>query len=105
MSAASGSPPLELRGASLGSGTAARLQPTHLAFEPGTINAIIGPNGSGKSTLLGLMSSDVEPREGVVLMNGSAASAMSTTMLARHRSLLAQETTVGFPFLVREVVA
>jgi iron complex transport system ATP-binding protein len=104
MSAASASPPLELRGASLGIGTTARLQPTHLAFEPGTITAIIGPNGSGKSTLLGLMSGDVEPTEGLVLMNGSAASEMSTTMLARHRSLLAQETTVAFPFLVREVV-
>jgi iron complex transport system ATP-binding protein len=105
MSAASASPPLELRGASLGIGPAARLRPTHLAFEPGTITAIIGPNGSGKSTLLGLMSGDAQPTEGLVLMNGSAASAMSTTMLARHRSLLAQETTVAFPFLVREVVA
>jgi iron complex transport system ATP-binding protein len=105
MSDASTSPPLELRGASLGSGTAARLEPTHLALEPGTITAIIGPNGSGKSTLLGLMSGDTRPTEGLVLMNGAAAQAMNATMLARHRSLLAQETTVAFPFLVREVVA
>ena len=105
MSTAGPSAPLELRGASLSSGNHVRLRATDLSFQPGTITSIIGPNGSGKSTLLGLMSGDVLPTDGLVLMNGSEASSMGTTLLARHRSLLAQESTVAFPFLVREVVA
>ena len=99
------SAPLELRGAGLGSGSDVRLRPTDLLFEPGTVTSIIGPNGSGKSTLLGLMSGDTRPTSGLVLMNGSQSANLSATMLARHRSLLGQDTVVSFPFLVHEVVA
>jgi len=99
------SAPLELRGAGHGSGSGARLHPTDLLFEPGTVTSIIGPNGSGKSTLLGLMSGDTRPTSGLVLMNGNQSATLSATMLARHQSLLAQDTTVSFPFLVHEVVA
>jgi iron complex transport system ATP-binding protein len=99
------SAPLELRGAGLGSGSDVRLHPTDLLFESGTVTSIIGPNGSGKSTLLGLMSGDGQPTSGLVLMYGHESATINATMLARHRSLLAQETNVSFPFLVHEVVA
>lgn len=96
--------PLELRGVSLVSGASTRVHPTDLTLAPGSVTSIIGANGSGKSTLLRLMSADLPPTDGRVLMHGEDASMLSATMLARHRSMLAQETAVAFPFLVHEVV-
>ncbi|CAB4745463.1 unannotated protein [freshwater metagenome] len=96
--------PLELRGVSLGSRVSTRLHRTDLTLAPGSVTSIIGANGSGKSTLLRLMSADLQPTDGRVLMHGADASGLSATLLARHRSMLAQETSVAFPFLVHEVV-
>lgn len=97
-------PALELRRVSLVSGASTRVYPTDLALAPGSVTSIIGANGSGKSTLLRLMSADLQPTDGQVLMHGADAAMLSATMLAQHRSMLAQETSVAFPFLVHEVV-
>ncbi len=40
--------------------------------EPGTVHGLIGENGSGKSTLLGILSGQLTPDSGAVLLDGSA---------------------------------
>ena len=37
-----------------------------LAFEPGTVTALVGPNGAGKSTLLGVAAGDLRADGGDV---------------------------------------
>ena len=41
-----------------------------LEVEPGELHAIIGPNGAGKTTLINLLSGELRPSEGRILLNG-----------------------------------
>ena len=54
-------------------GTTTALQPTDLAFEPGSTTAMVGPSGSGKSTLLRVLAGLV-PATGSVQFAGSSIS-------------------------------
>jgi branched-chain amino acid transport system ATP-binding protein len=40
------------------------------AFQPGTLTAIVGPNGAGKTTYFNLISGQLKPSAGRVLLNG-----------------------------------
>ncbi len=42
-----------------------------LAFEPGTVTALVGPNGAGKSTLLAVAAGDLRADEGEVSLLGN----------------------------------
>ena len=75
-----------------------------LVSAPGEITAIIGPNGSGKSTLLKALSGDL-PYAGHVLINGQDCRRLKPWQVASLRAVLPQQTTLSFPFTVREVVA
>lgn len=96
---------LELREASRVAGSRVRLHPTSLVISAGTVTGVIGRNGSGKSTMIELMSSELAPSHGSVLINGDDASGLSLVERARRRAIVSQETTLAFPFSVREVVA
>ena len=98
-------PAVELREASCTTGERIRLHPTSLRIERGSITGVIGRNGSGKSTMLGLMSSEIRPTGGSVLINGDDADSLSLTARARRRAVLTQGTSVSFPFSVRDVVS
>ena len=98
-------PALELRDASCTTGNRLRLHPTSLRVPRGTIVAVIGRNGSGKSTMLGLMSSEIRPTTGHVLLDGDDTEDLTLTQRARRRAVLTQDTTVSFPFSVRDVVS
>ncbi len=98
-------PAVELREASCRTGERIRLHPTSLRIERGSITGVIGRNGSGKSTMLGLMSSEIRPTSGAVLINGDDAESLSLTERARRRAVLTQDTSVSFPFSVRDVVS
>lgn len=71
----------------------------------GEVLVLVGPNGAGKSTLLGVLSGERRPARGTVTMNGRELSGIRHSELARVRSVLTQENSVSFPFLVSEVVA
>jgi ribose transport system ATP-binding protein len=50
------------------------LEKADLAVAPGSIHAILGENGAGKSTLIKIMAGVVAPDEGVMTLDGKAAS-------------------------------
>jgi len=72
---------------------------------PGELLVLVGPNGAGKSTLLGVLSGERRPSRGSVTLEGRELGSIRHAELARLRSVLTQENTVSFPFLVSEVVA
>ncbi|HWU65238.1 MAG TPA: heme ABC transporter ATP-binding protein [Ensifer sp.] len=69
----------------------------------GEVTIIAGPNGSGKSTLIKAVSGEIAA-SGAMSMNGHDMRAMKGWQLAAQRAVLAQETSVAFPFTVAEVV-
>jgi iron complex transport system ATP-binding protein len=69
----------------------------------GALTAIIGPNGSGKTTTMKAMSGEKKYR-GRILFNGGDLRSLTPSELAQSRGVLAQSSSLGFPFLVREVL-
>lgn len=75
-----------------------------LEARPGEVHTLVGPNGAGKSTLLSVLSGDITPDSGRVLVENRLLGAWSLRELARRRAVLLQQNAVFFPFTVREVV-
>lgn len=71
--------------------------------KPGKLTAIIGPNGSGKTTTMKAISGE-RKFDGTIRFNGRDLKSMSAKDLALSRAVLAQSISLGFPFLVREVL-
>ena len=69
----------------------------------GEVTVVAGPNGSGKSTLIKALSGEVKA-SGTIAFNGRPLGTYKGWQLAALRGVLAQETTVAFPFTVAEVV-
>ncbi|GAB4065467.1 heme ABC transporter ATP-binding protein [Ancylobacter sonchi] len=76
-----------------------------LTVRPGRVTALIGPNGAGKSTLLKVLTGELRPKQGRVLVDGQDIAALGPARLARRRAVLPQDVHVAFPFTVAEVVA
>lgn len=71
---------------------------------PGEVVGLIGPNGAGKSTLLGVLSGDIEPDAGSVVLKDSTYRQLGDRKAAQVRSVMMQDTRVSFSFSVRDVV-
>ncbi len=69
----------------------------------GCVTVIAGPNGSGKTTLLKALSGDLS-YAGTIRLNGQDIAGLKPYQMATIRGVLAQETNLGFPFTVAEVV-
>lgn len=95
---------LEVTGASVRIGAKAILDDADLRLAGGTVTIIVGPNGAGKSTLLSVAAGERRPDAGHVTVDGIDISTLGVRELARHRAVMPQDTTVAFPFTVREVV-
>lgn len=80
------------------------LRGVSLDLRPGAVTIIIGPNGAGKSTLLSVLAGDVPPDSGTVALGGKPLASWKTLDAARRRAVMAQDTSVSFPYTVREVV-
>jgi branched-chain amino acid transport system ATP-binding protein len=71
----------------------------------GRIHAVIGPNGAGKSTLTNLLSGDIAPSSGKVLLGSTDTTGWTPERIARQglgRSY--QKTNIFLPFTVWENV-
>jgi len=74
-------------------------------FAPCMIHGIIGPNGSGKSTLLKNICRIWEPQSGSILIHGTDYTKIPRKELSTLITLVPQNTTIGFPISVFDIVA
>lgn len=81
------------------------LQGITVEFAAGKIHGIIGPNGSGKSTLLKNICRIWEPQAGRVFINGKDHRLISRKALSTIVTMVPQNTSIGFPISVYEIVA
>jgi iron complex transport system ATP-binding protein len=86
-------------------GDRAILAGVDLAIAPGAITVVVGPNGAGKSTLLRAIAGERKPTAGRITIDGRDIATMGAAALAARRAVLAQSTTMAFPFAVADVVA
>lgn len=70
----------------------------------GEIASIVGPNGSGKSTVLRLLTRLVQPRSGVVFLEGEAIARMKTRKIAQSLTMLPQTQDHNLDLTVRDLV-
>lgn len=77
----------------------------NLNFQHGEFVGLIGPNGAGKSTLINLLMGLNKPTEGNVKLEGKPLQHYKQREIARHISLVPQDTSVHYAFTVREIVA
>lgn len=73
-------------------------------FLPGEFTMIVGPNGSGKSTFLKIFSGEISDFEGTVHYNEKSIHSITKEELAACRAVMSQQTELGFPLTVEEVV-
>lgn len=105
-------PLLELRELSVLLGGSPRLQSINFSLGSGEVASVVGANGAGKTSLLRAIAGDFRRRpansdgmQGSVLVEGRPTDAMSPRQRALCVAMLAQQSTLNFPFLVREVIA
>ena len=96
---------LDLSNVSVQIGDAVILRDASLVFQPGELTAIVGPNGAGKSTLLRVLSGELSPASGDVLLDGTPLHRWHAQSLARRRAVLPQTSSLQFHFTVAEIVA
>jgi iron complex transport system ATP-binding protein len=70
---------------------------------PRAFTAIVGPNGSGKSTFLKALAGEIA-HDGNISINGVPLQSLKPWQAAARRAVMAQQTTLSFPFTVREIV-
>lgn len=80
------------------------LDAVNLVARAGEVVGLIGPNGAGKSTLLAALAGDLETSGGSIRVGGMDPMRVSPREMARVRSMMLQEVSVAFSFLVRDVV-
>jgi iron complex transport system ATP-binding protein len=96
---------LRLRNASAAPWGPPLLRDINLELAAGDRVAVLGPNGAGKSTLLQLLAGGIPAQAGDVALAGRSLAAWPRREKARAVAILAQRSTLSFPFSVREVVA
>lgn len=95
---------LEAQGLSMVVGGATLIDAIDLRIGAGETVAIVGPNGAGKSTLLRMLSGDLRPTRGRILLKQQEIDGYPPALLAQHRAMLSQHVGVTFPFTVEEIV-
>jgi iron complex transport system ATP-binding protein len=96
---------LELDGVTLIRRGRTVLRDVSLTLRKGEVLAVVGPNGAGKSTVLAVLSGDLTPAAGSVLIDGEPLASLSPQQLATRRAVLLQSNDVSFAFTVNDVVA
>jgi iron complex transport system ATP-binding protein len=76
-----------------------------VALHAGRMTVVIGPNGAGKSTLLRMLTGEIKPSSGRVLLDGAPLSDLPAWRQACSRAVMMQAARLAFPFKAHEVVA
>jgi branched-chain amino acid transport system ATP-binding protein len=77
-------PILHVRGLSKNFGGLAAVDDVSLDVKVGELHAVIGPNGAGKTTLINMLSGDLSPSAGSILLRGTEVAGLAP----EHRSRL-----------------
>jgi len=85
-------------------GGSAVLDDVSFEVERGEFFGIVGPNGSGKTTLLKLLTGVARAERGEILLFDRDIRHMRHREIARVVAVVPQETTLTFPFSVRQIV-
>lgn len=80
------------------------VQDLSFGLRPGELLAVCGPNGAGKSTLLKMISGELAPTAGEIVLFDQALKAWRPRALARRRAVVPQSSPCDFPFCAWEVV-
>jgi iron complex transport system ATP-binding protein len=80
------------------------LENINLNLSSGELITLLGRNGEGKSTLFKILTGELRPDSGVVLLKKKEIHAMTGIELAQNRSVLPQESLINFPLRVFVVV-
>ncbi|WP_373746182.1 ABC transporter ATP-binding protein [Neisseria dentiae] len=83
----------------------ALLHDINLQFSPNRAYGLIGHNGSGKSTLLKLLTRQIQPTAGSLLLDNRPAAAYSAREYARQVAYLPQHLPAATSLTARELVA
>lgn len=79
--------------------------PFTLRIDAGERVALLGPSGAGKSTLLKLLSGELHPAQGELLLDGQPLRTLPAAQRARRRAVLPQSHQLAFGLAVELVVA
>lgn len=94
---------LEARGLTYAIGSRTLVDHVDIAIAPGRVTVLIGPNGAGKSMLLRLLSGELKPTSGQVVLDGQSIATLSAAELGRRRAVVPQSSVLTFAFTVLEV--
>jgi len=75
-----------------------------LSAEAGVVLALIGPNGAGKTTLLRAIARLLQPRRGMVLLDGQDVWQLAPRTMARQLALAPQTNGLSWPLTVEQAV-
>ncbi len=75
-----------------------------LSLEAGEFVVLIGPNGAGKTTLLRLLTGELAPHTGNIMLHNKPLNHYSIRALALQRSVMRQQIEMNFDFTVQDVV-
>lgn len=95
---------IELRSISIKKGNTIVVRDIDFRFRVGKKYVILGKNGAGKSSLLDGITGKILPFSGEILWNGKKLTEFKSDELALRRAVLSQNTTVGFPIRVYDLV-
>lgn len=98
-------PAVETVGVSFEVNGARLVDVVHLSVGAGEVMGILGPNGAGKSTMLKLLSGELAPTSGAVLLDGVSLQRAEPALLARRRAMVPQSSQLTFPLTAIGVVA
>ncbi|THG92087.1 iron ABC transporter ATP-binding protein [Alkalihalobacillus alcalophilus ATCC 27647 = CGMCC 1.3604] len=73
--------------------------------EKGKITTIIGPNGSGKSTFINIMSRNLNPLDGNILLDGKEIQTYSAREFARKLAVVHQQNEAPQDMTVEKLIA
>lgn len=77
---------------------------TSFKVDTGDFVALIGPNGAGKTSLLQLLTGDIKPDTGHILLDEHVLSNYSILQLAQKRAVLPQIVHIPFAVNVRAIL-